>query len=303
LPLKDVTRVTLSGPPVRFDYESFDPSTGWLWISHMDADQLIAFDTKRRAIVKTIPAPGVHGVIAVPALGRVFASATNVHAVFTIDSHTGRILTSAPAGSYPDGLAYDPVQRHVFISDENGGVETVINAGGRRLATIPLGGQAGNVQYDSGSGRVLVDVQTLDQIAVIDPRTDRIVRRVAVPSCDSDHSLYVDSAHRLAFVTCDRNAKLLTLDLRTMRFTGTFPVGDSPDVLAFDSSLRRLYVASETGTVAVFAETAHGARSLGSGYLAEAAHTVAVDPVTHLVYFALQSGSGGEPQLLIMKPS
>ena|SRR5579872_6369937 len=56
LPLKQVARILLSGPPVRFDYESFDPSTGWLWISHMDADQLLAFDTKRLRIVKTIAA-------------------------------------------------------------------------------------------------------------------------------------------------------------------------------------------------------------------------------------------------------
>ncbi len=303
LPLKQVTQIRLSGLPVRFDYESFDPSTGWLWISHMDNDELLAFDTKSRRIVKTIPVPGVHGVIAVPSLGRVYASATNSGAVLTIDSQTGQILASAPAGSYPDGLAYDPAQRHVFISDESGGVETVIDAAGHRLATIPLGGAAGNVQYDSGSGHMLVDVQSQDQIAVIDPRSNKIIRRVAVPHCDNDHSLYVDAPHRLAFVTCDGNATLLTLDLRTMTFTGTFPVGDSPDVLAYDPSLRRLYVSAESGTVAVFAETAHSARSLGIAFLATEAHTVAVDPATHLVYFALQSGTGGEPQLLIMKPT
>jgi DNA-binding beta-propeller fold protein YncE len=303
LPLTQIARILLSGPPVRFDYESFDPSTGWLWISHMDADQLLAFDTKRLRIVKTIAVPGVHGVIAVPALGRVYASATNNGAVLTIDSHTGKVLASAPAGQYPDGLAFDPVQRHVFISDESGGVETVIDSAGRRLATIPLGGEAGNVQYDSGSGNVLADVQTRDQIAVIDPRTNRIIRRIAVPNCDNDHGLYVDAIHRLAFVACDGNATLLTLDLRTMAFTGTFPVGDSPDVLAYDPSLRRLYVSAESGTVAVFAETDHSARRLGTAFLATEAHTVAVDPATHRVYFALQSGTDGAPQLLIMKPT
>ena len=56
-------------------------------------------------------------------------------------------LAQARAGQYPDGLAYDPVERHVFVSDERGGVETVIDAAGRRIATIPLGGGAGNVQY------------------------------------------------------------------------------------------------------------------------------------------------------------
>jgi hypothetical protein len=239
LPLRQVARILLSGPPVRFDYESFDPSTGWLWISHMDADQLLAFDTRQLRIVKTISAPGVHGVIAVPTLGRVYASATNDGAVLTIDSHTGKVLASTPAGQYPDGLAYDPVQRHVFISDESGGVETVIDAAGRRVARISLGGEAGNVQYDPGSGHMLVDVQSRNEIAVIDPRDNRIVRRIAVPRCDNDHSLYVDASHRLAFVTCDGNATLLTLDLRTLAFTGTFPVGGSPDVLAYDPSLRR----------------------------------------------------------------
>jgi DNA-binding beta-propeller fold protein YncE len=119
----------------------------------------------------------------------------------------------------------------------------------------------------------------------------------------STTSLYVDSPHRLAFVACDGNATLLSLNLRTMKFTGTFAVGDSPDVLAYDHTLRRLYVAAESGTVAVFAETAHGARRLGLAFLGNHAHTVAVDPRTHLVYFPLQSGSTGSPQLLVMKPT
>jgi DNA-binding beta-propeller fold protein YncE len=303
LPLQAVARVPLSGPPVRFDYTSVDPSTNRLWVAHMDAGQLLVVDLQTRKIVKTIPAPGVHGVIAVPALGRVYASATNAQQVLTIDARSGKILASAPAGQYPDGLAYDPVERHVFISDESGGVETVIDAAGHRLATISLGGEAGNVQYDPGSHHILADVQTRNDIAVIDPRTNRIVRRIPVPGCDSDHGLNIDPIREIAFVACDGNATLHTLDLRTMKWTGGAAVGSSPDVLAFDSANRRLYVAAESGVDAVFAETAHGARRLGLSFLAPEAHTVAVDPRTHLVYFPLQSGTTGAPQLLVMRPT
>jgi DNA-binding beta-propeller fold protein YncE len=303
LPLRAVARVPLSGPSVRFDYTSLDPSSGMLYIAHMDASQLLVFDVRRRKIVKTLAAPGVHGVIAVPQLGRVFASATDASEVLTINAKTNAITAHAPAGVYPDGLAYDPVERHVFVSDESGGVETVLNEQGHRIATISLGGAAGNVQYDAGSGHVLADVQTRDDIAVIDPKTNRIVHRIALSGCSNDHGLLVDSSHRLAFVACDQNAMLLTLDLRTMRVTGHASVGDSPDVLAFDRSLRRLYVSAESGVVAVFAETAHGLRKLGQAFLATEAHSVAVDSRTHLVYFPLQSGSTGAPQLLIMKPS
>jgi DNA-binding beta-propeller fold protein YncE len=303
LPLRTVARVPLPGPSNRFDYTSLDPTSGRLYIAHMDAGRLLVFDVGRRRVLETIAAPGVHGVLAVPQLHRVYASATDAHEAITVDARTGAILARAPAGEYPDGLAYDPRRRHVFVSDETGGVETVLNAAGRRIATISLGGEAGNVQYDSGSQHVLVDVQSRNDLAVIDPRTNRIVRRVPLTGCNHDHGLLVDAARRLAFVACDGNALLLTLDLRQMKVTGTATVGQSPDVLAFDSSLRRLYVSAESGVVAVFAERGHGLTKLGQALLAPFAHTVAVDPRTHLVYFPLQSGSAGTPQLLIMAPA
>jgi YVTN family beta-propeller protein len=297
-PLRTVARVPLPGPSVRFDYQSLDQTRGRLYIAHMDAGQLLVFDVRSRRVVRTIPAAGVHGVLAVPQAGRVYASATDDHEVLTIDAKTDRVLARAPAGSYPDGLAYDTAQQHVFVSDESGGVETVLSRSGRRIATVPLGGEAGNVQYDPVSGRVLVDVQTRNDIAVIDPRLNRVVRRVALPGCTHDHGLLVDASRRLAFVACDGSATLLTLDLRRMKVVGKASVGDSPDVLAFDASLHRLYVAAESGVVAVFAESKHGLTKLGQTLVAPEAHSVAVDPRTHLVYFPLERG----PQLLVMAP-
>ena len=206
LPLKLVANVPLPGPSNRFDYTSLDPTTSRLYIAHMNAGELLVFDIHKRRVVKTIPAPGVHGVIAVPQIHRVYASATDARQLFTIDSRTGRVLNRAPAGEYPDGLVYDPAVRHVFVSDESGGIEAVFDAAGRRIATVQLGGDAGNVQYDPGSGRVLADVQSRNQVAVIDPRSNRVVRRVGLPGCDHPHGLNVDAPRRLAFVACDGNA-------------------------------------------------------------------------------------------------
>ena len=87
-----------------------------------------------------------------------------------------------------------------------------------------------------------------------------------------------------------------------MLFRSGATVGLAPDVLAFDSSLHRLYVSAESGVVAVFAERGLKLEKLGQAFLAPNAHTVAVDPATHLVYFALERGASERPQLLIMKP-
>ena len=69
-------------------------------------------------------------------------------------------------------------------------------------------------------------------------------------------------------------------------------------MLAFDAGLRRLYVAAESGEVAVFAEHERRLEKLGQAMLADEAHTVAVDPRTHLVYFPLEGG----PVLRVMRP-
>ena len=269
----------------------------------MDASQLLVFDMGTRRVVKSIAAAGVHGVLAVPSLHRVFASATDDHQANAIDTRTLSVVARALAGSYPDGLAWDPVKRHVFVSDESGGVETVLNAKGQRIATIQLGGEAGNVQYDAGSKRVLVDVQTKDDIAVIDPTTNKIVRRVSCRAATATTACWSTRAAGWRSWPATGTPSCTCSTFAACGFTGASTVGQLPDVLAFDPKLRRLYVAAESGEVAVFAETAHGARKLGQALLAPAAHTVAVDPRTHLVYFPLQSGSNGTPQLLIMRPS
>ncbi len=303
LPLQRVADVPLTGGSSRFDYQSLDAARNRLYISHLGAGSIVVFDTRRRRVVTTIGGvPGVHGVLAVPALGRLYAAATDARRLDTIRERDNAIVASTPAGAYPDGIAFDPARREVFVSDESGGAETVVGAGsGRRLATISLGGEAGNVQYDPGSQRIFADVQTRDELVAIDPRRRRIVAHYSLPGCQHDHGLYVDATRRLAFVACDGNARLLVFDLQRKRVTSTFTVGAEPDVLAFDTSLRRLYVAAESGVVAVFAEHGRTLRKLGEGLLAPTAHSVAVDARTHLVYFPLED-VGGRPVLRIMRP-
>ena len=300
LPLQTVASVPLPGASSRLDYASVDAQRHRLYIAHLGSGLVIVFDTKTRRVVKAIPAPGAHGVLAVPALGLLFATATDSRELLTIDERTLKVIARAPAGQYPDGIAWDPDHRRIYVSDESGGVETVFSAAGHKLATIQLGGEAGNVQYDPGSHHILADVQSRNAIAVIDPRSERVLRSVAMPgSCGHPHGLLVDAPHRLAFVACDENATLLTLDLDRLKVIGRTSVGAGPDVLAFDASLRRLYVASESGVVTVFTEHGRGLAKLGQAFLAPEAHAVAVDPSTHLVYFPLQDG----PLLRVMKPT
>lgn len=163
-----------------------------------------------------------------------------------------------------------------------------------RLGAIPLGGEAGNTHYDDVSHCIVVAIQTRNELVAIDPATDRVVARYTVP-CEHPHGFLIDEPRRLAFVSCEGDARLLVVDLRTMRTIATHHVGDDPDVLAFDPGLGRLYVACESGVVSVFDERDRVLIAVGD-YRAPHAHSVAVDPATHRVYLPLDN-VGGRPAL------
>ena len=302
-PLKTVADVPLPGLAVRFDYQSLDVSHGRLYISHMNADQLVVFDTKKREVVANLDGfPNVHGVWVVPELGRIYASATGEHKVAVVDMQTLKTIAKAGPIKYPDGIAYAPGAKRVFVSDEHGDADAVIDATTNLLVTtIPLGGGAGNTVYDPGSGHILVAVHEKNELVAIDPATAKMIGRYPVPGIESPHGIALDVSAKLAFVAGEDNNKLAVVDLTNMQVLATYPVGKDPDVLAFDPGLKRLYVSAESGNVTVFRE--NGKTLVTEGTLSMPyAHTVCVDPETHLVYFPLQS-IDGYPVLRIMEPN
>jgi DNA-binding beta-propeller fold protein YncE len=254
-PLKKVSDVSLPGPSVRFDYQSLDTSQGRLYIAHMNANQLVVFDTKKRAVVANLDGfPSVHGVWAVPELGRVYASVTGEHKVAAVDMATLKTIAKVGPINYPDGIAYASDAKRVFVSDEHGDADAVIDTKTNALVTnIPLGGGAGNTVYDSGSRHIFVAVHEKNELVTIDPATATIIGRYAMTGIESPHGIALDAAERLAFVAGEENHKLAVVDLSTMKVLATHSVGKDPDVLAFDPGLKRLYVSAESGTSLSFA--------------------------------------------------
>lgn len=302
-PLVLVTDVPLPGPAVRFDYQSYDREHGRLYIAHMNADQLVVFDVKKREVVANLDGfANVHGVLAVPEINRVFASATGDHKLAIVDMQTLKTLATAGPIKYPDGIAYAPSAKRVFVSDEHGNADAVVDATTNSLiSTIHLDGGAGNTVYDASAGRILVAVHEKNELVSIDPATAKIVGHHPMTGLESPHGITLDSDAKLAFVAGEDNNKLALVDLTNMQVLATYPVGKDPDVLAFDPGPKLLYVSAESGNVTVFRESGKALVTVGSLSMPHA-HTVAVDPDSHLVYFPLQS-MNGKPVLRIMRPT
>jgi len=293
----------LPGPANRFDYQSVDPATGRIYMNHMNAGRTIVFDADSGKVVTEITdLPRATGVLAVPAHHQVYVSAAGAHEVAIIDDRTLKVTSRAGGIRFPDGIAYASHVDKVFVSDESGDADVVIDAKtGAKRSTIPLGGEAGNTHYDSVSHCVLVAVQTKNQLVAIDPVSEKIVQRYDLPGSDHPHGFALDEDGRLAFISCEGNAALLVVDLRTMKIIQTLKVGDGPDVLAWDAAWRRLYVAAESGALTAFWLDGSTLRPIGEIRAAHA-HTVSVDPRTHRVYLPLEN-IDGRPVLRIYEPA
>jgi DNA-binding beta-propeller fold protein YncE len=81
---------------------------------------------------------------------------------------TLKIIAKTGPVKYPDGIAYAPGAKRVFVSDEHGNADAVIDTTTNSLvATIPLDGGAGNTVYDPGSGHILVAVHEKNELVAI----------------------------------------------------------------------------------------------------------------------------------------
>ncbi|PPJ34397.1 hypothetical protein C5E45_01175 [Nocardia nova] len=305
LPLRRVAQVSLTGGPVRFDYTALDAARGLLFVAHMGAGEVVEVDVRAHRVVRTIAdVPDVHGVLVVADAHRVYATATGRNQLVAIDEDTGAVLFTAPTGDYPDGLAYDPVRRAVWTTNEHAGTETVVDAEtGAVRATVAMDGEVGNVVYDPVTDRMMVAVHGRDDLALIDPAKATITERIPTPGCDDPHGQALDAADRVMFVGCAAGAAMVTVDLATGAVTGRDPVGETPDVLVYDPGAHRVYVAAESGWVSVFDRRDGRTVAVGAAHVADGAHSLAVDPATHRCYLPIPKGADGTAVLWEFEPT
>jgi DNA-binding beta-propeller fold protein YncE len=305
-PLEQVQDLPLPGNPTRFDYEDIDRTHQRLIIAHMDDSAVIAANLGDGSVSKVVPnIPVARGVAVADDLSRIFVT-SSPHTLVILDSASLTELMRAGTGSSPDGVAWDPDDQIVGVSDQGDGAISLIRGGGTGARTaVPLGVETGNVVYDGGRGWFWAAVVTStgpNQLAAIEPRTARVVKRVDLPDCEGAHGLRIHPDGASAFVACEVNNVIVRVDLARVSLVAAASTGAGPDVLSIDPGLGLLYVAAESGDLVVFDIARPGLIAVDRERPGDNAHSVAVDPATHRVFFPLESGPNGTPVLRIMRP-
>ena len=309
-----VVDVPLGPAANRIDYQSLDAGARRLYVSLMGAGKLLVFDIDANKPLRQLDGfPKTTGVLVVPSLHRVYSSvpgaglgpSLNVGlgmlglssghgAVAIVDTDTLHEIARLPGGVFPDGIAYDPKDNRIFVSDEMGSAISVIDAAASRLtARIAAGGEVGNVQYDPVSAMLYAPIQTRNEIGIFDPSGSRRTASYPLTGCKHPHGLAIAPGAAIGYVACDENDVLVTVDLKDGKELGHLPLGHDPDVLAIDPGLKRLYVASESGNLSSFdIANPRAPVALGDSLIGPHAHSVAVDPVTHRLFLPLADLQG-----------
>lgn len=122
--------------------------------------------------------------------------------------------------------------------------------------------------------------------------------RIDLPGCERAHGVRVHPDGKSAFIACENNDTVVRVALDAPHTLTTATTGKQPDVMSIDPGLGWLYVAAESGDLAVFDIAGPGLRLLSREHPADDAHSVVVDPATHRVFFPVLRG----PVMRIMRP-
>jgi DNA-binding beta-propeller fold protein YncE len=305
LPLVLVGDVDLPGRAVRFDYQAVDEAQQHLVIAHMNDDAVLILKLEDGSLAKRLPGIATpRGVAVADQPPRIFVTSISDQLVI-IDGITLDEVARVATGRAPDGVAWDPIHQVVGVSDQSdGAVSLIADAGMGQRTQLPLGKETGNVAFDAVRNVFWVAVvrgEPPDQLVAIDPASATIVTRHDLPGCDGAHGVRVHPDGQRAWVACEDNARLVQVDLAAGTLA-TAKVGKGPDVLALDPALGWLYVAAESGELHVFDVAPPDPVRIDSERPGDNAHSVAVDPATHRVFFPLMKGPSGKPVLRIMRP-
>ena len=97
-----VRDVQLPGNTSRWDYQVYDRGAHRLYVAHLGANEIVAFDTRRQQVAGVVKGVSqVHGLVLATDLGRLYASATGTNQVAVIDTSRLAVVATIPTGNYP----------------------------------------------------------------------------------------------------------------------------------------------------------------------------------------------------------
>jgi DNA-binding beta-propeller fold protein YncE len=222
-----------------YDYATYDPATGRVLIARTDYTTVI--DTKTGKLSQLTSAAGGHMAMPIPGTNLLLPQAKGT--ILIVDGSTDKTVAKLPGGKGPDGAVYDPFSELVFVMNHNGGDATVVDPAVQQVvATIPVGGVL-EFPVSDGAGKVFVNVQDKNEIAVIDVATLKTTAHYKLAGCEAPTGIDYVPAAKLLISSCGENGVVKVIRADTGAEVASLSIALGADAVIYDENRK---VASPT---------------------------------------------------------
>lgn len=276
--------IVLPGPAGKFDWMMVDAIRHRLLAAHRDANTAEILDLKTGKLIGSVKTGAAQGV----AMDRnlYFFGDEKDQKVVIIDAKTLKLTKEIAVPGEVDAMAYDDVHHKLYVDHDNGKDVWVIDpSSAKMVATISIDGAPEFVEYDKLTNKVYQAIKTTNTVAVINPVTYKVEKSWSTLPAEKPHGLAIDSKSGRLF-TAGSNGKLVVIDLKTGKVTGSVDIAKRVDQIAFDPGTHNICCAC-AGFVSVANEAPDGSlKAVKDIATHKGAHTLAIDPDTHAVWLS-----------------
>jgi DNA-binding beta-propeller fold protein YncE len=283
-----------------WDYVTVDAPNHRLFVTRSTHTQ--AIDTDTGMVLGDIPGQvRSHGVAIVPKLNRGFITdGGGTGAIVVFDLKTYAVLGKLAAMPDADGIIYDAkLDRVLAVSGDGGALMTFapdIDPANGKVTSIDLGGKPEFLASD-GSGKVFVNLEDKDVVAVVDLKSRTVVSRWPVAPAGHPVGMAIDpAAHRL-FIGCRNPQKLVVMNDETGKVEAALPIGAGVDATAAAAGLA--FASAGDGTLTVAAEKAGSFAVEQVVKTPAGARTMGMNAVTHRLFLPtaeMEPATTGRPR-------
>ncbi|MBV8675525.1 MAG: YncE family protein [Acidobacteriaceae bacterium] len=269
-----------------WDYVTVDPQSHRLFVTRTTHTQVIDADSGK--VLGDIPGQTrSHGVAIVPRLNRGFITdggGSGAIIVFDLTNYSvlGRITTVPDS----DGIIYDAQTDHVLAVSGDGGVLMTFKPdidpkSGKIDPPIALGGAPEFLAAD-GAGKVYINLEDKDMVAVVDLASRKVMARWPVTPGGHPVGMAMDPATHRLFIGCRNPQKLVEMNSDTGKIESSVPIGAGVDAVGLAQGLA--FASCRDGSLIAAGASPQGLKVDQTIKTPEGARTLGIDSSTHRIY-------------------
>jgi hypothetical protein len=236
-----------------FDYVYADSAGRRLYVPRTGpSPRITVFNLDTLESAGEIPATSARGAAVSTKSNRGFGSSKPL-AMW--DSKTIKPIKTIDVEGGPDGILYDPFNDRVWVFSHRAPNATVINAAdGAVVGTVDLGGAPEQAATD-GKGRIYVDIEDKDNIAVVDAKTLTVAAHYDLQGKGGTCAgLALDVKNQILFASCRKPQMMVILSATDGKIITALPIGAGSDGAVFNPNTMEAFSSQGDGTLTIVKE-------------------------------------------------